>query len=132
MRREDFNSVLSSWKGSFPETGFLQFCLGVLAKGCEPRAQSCLECQRSKMQNHVKSPIQHIPVPGRRFFHIHVDLVGPLPQSNGFFHLFTIINRSTRWPEAIPLCSTTVEDCERALLRSWIPLFGIPSVITSD
>ena len=95
-------------------------------------AQSCIDCQRSKVQTHVKSPVHHIPVPGRRFSHIHVDLVGPLPQSCGFSYLFTIIDRSTRWPEAIPLQSTTAEDCARVLLRSWIPLFGVPSIITSD
>jgi hypothetical protein len=32
-----------------------------------------------------------------------VDLVGPLPASKGFTHLFTIMDRTSRWPEAIPL-----------------------------
>ncbi len=44
----------------------------------------------------------------------------------------TIIDRSTRWPEAVPLKSTTAEECAKVILRSWIPLFGVPSVITSD
>ena len=39
----------------------------------------------------------------RRFSHIHVDLVGPLPASKGFTYLFTIMDRTSRWPEAIPL-----------------------------
>jgi hypothetical protein len=30
----------------------------------------------------------HIPVPARRFAHIHVDLVGPLPRSAGFSYIF--------------------------------------------
>ena len=64
-----------------------------LSKDVNLWAQSCLDCQRSKIQSHVKSPVQHIPVPGRRFSHIHVDLVGPLPQSDGFSYLFTIIDR---------------------------------------
>jgi hypothetical protein len=47
---------------------------------------------------------QSIPVPERRFTHLHVDLVGPLPTSaEGFKYLFTIIDRSTRWWEAIPV-----------------------------
>ena len=103
-----------------------------LSKDVNLWAQSCLDCQRSKIQTHVKSPVLHIPVPGRRFSHIHVDLVGPLPQSNGFSYLFTIIDRSTRWPEAVPLQSTTAEECAKVLLRSWIPIFGVPAVITSD
>ncbi|MFN9906454.1 MAG: integrase zinc binding domain-containing protein, partial [bacterium] len=53
-------------------------------------AKSCLGCQRAKVHRHVQVPPQHIPVPSRRFSHIHVDLVGPLPTSKGFTHLFTI------------------------------------------
>ena len=55
-------------------------------------AQSCLNCKQSKVQSlsHVKSPIHHIPIPGWRFSQVHVDLVGPLPQSKEFSFLFTI------------------------------------------
>ena len=95
-------------------------------------AQSCLNCQQSKIQSHIKSPVHHIPVPGRRFTHINVDLVGPLPESNDFSYLFTIVDRTSRWPEAIPIKSITAAECAGAMLRCWIPLFGIPSVITSD
>jgi hypothetical protein len=62
-------------------------------------AKACLGCQRAKVHRHVQVPPQHIPVPTRRFSHIHVDLVGPLPASKGFTHLFTVIDRTSRWPE---------------------------------
>jgi hypothetical protein len=32
--------------------------------------------------------------------HIHMDLVGPLPASRGFTHLFTIVNRTSAGPIA--------------------------------
>ncbi len=35
----------------------------------------------SSRYRHVQVPPQHIPVPSRRFSHIQVDLVGPLPAS---------------------------------------------------
>ena len=49
--------------------------------------RSCLCCQQSKIQSHVKSPIPSIPVPGRRFSHMHLDLVGPVPYCQGFCYL---------------------------------------------
>jgi hypothetical protein len=68
----------------------------------------------------------------RRFEHVHVDLVGPLPQSSGFSYLFTIVDRTTCWPEAIPLSSIAAADCAAALFSGWIQRFSVPSVITSD
>jgi hypothetical protein len=46
--------------------------------------------------------------------------------------LFTVIDRTSRWPEAIPLASVTAADCAAALLRGWVQRFGVPSTITSD
>ena len=71
-------------------------------------------------------------MPTSRFSHIHVDLVGPLPSSNGYTYLFTIVDRVSRWPEAIPLASTTADDCATALVQHWISRFGVPDTITSD
>jgi transposase InsO family protein len=68
-----------------------------------------------------------------RFSHIHVDLVGPLPPSaNGCTHLLTIIDRTTRWPEAIPLASTKTADVAKALIVHWVSRFGVPTTLTSD
>ena len=91
-----------------------------------------MHCQQSKVQHHVHSAVPHIPVPARRFSNIHVDLVGPLPSSRVFTHLFTIVDRTSCWPEAVPMSSTSAEDCARALIFCWISRFGIPSKITSD
>ncbi len=95
-------------------------------------AKACLGCQRAKVQRHVQVPLQHIPVPSRRFSHIHVDLVGPLPASKGFTHLCTILDRTSRWPEAIPLNTTTAVDCANALFQGWVSRYGVPAVITSN
>ena len=73
-----------------PETAVSwSFVWEFFAKDVNLWAQSYLSCQRSKIQSHVKSPVHHIPVPGRRFSLFYVDMVGPLPQSNGFSYLFT-------------------------------------------
>ncbi len=71
-------------------------------------------------------------MPQRRFTHNYVDIVGPLPVLTGATHIFTVIDRTTRWPEAIPLSGTTAADCAAALLTGWIQRFGLPCIITSD
>ena len=96
------------------------------------RARRCPDCQASKVARHVKTPFCHRSTAQRRFGALHVDLVGPLPSSEGFTYLFTIIDRWTRWVEAVPLASITASDCASALLRSWIAHFGVPDEITSN
>ena len=95
-------------------------------------AKACIPCQTSKVQSHIRTPLEKIEVPHRRFDHIHVDLVGPLPPSQGFTHLLTVVDRFTRWPEAIPLSTTDALTCANALVAQWIARFGVPMDISSD
>ena len=94
--------------------------------------RTCIRCQSSKIQTHIRAPLETFQVPNRRFDHIHVDLVGPLPPSNGFTYLLTIVDRFSRWPEAIPLNDTTTTTCAQALISQWISRFGVPLDMTSD
>lgn len=94
--------------------------------------RECLHCQTSKIHRHYRAPVDTIPVPPRRFTHVHVDLVGPLPVSAGFSYLFTVIDRTTRWPEAFPLRDITAASCARAFIGGWVARFGVPLDMTSD
>ena len=49
--------------------------------------RSCLRCQQSKIQSHIRSSVPSMEVPGRRFSHVHLDIVGPLPASQGYSYL---------------------------------------------
>ena len=81
----------------------------------------------------MKTAVEPIQLPPRKFAHLHVDLVGPFPPSHkGNTHLFTILDRSTRWAEAIPITATTAADCAEALFTGWISRFGLPDLLTSD
>ena len=95
-------------------------------------AKQCVACQTSKVQRHIRAPFSKIDIPLRRFDHIHVDIVGPLPPSQGISYLFTIVDRFTRWPEAIPLVETSAKACAEALVSQWVSRFGVPSEISSD
>ena len=96
------------------------------------QACSCLCCQQSKIQTYVHASVPAIPVPSRCFSHIYLDLVGPLPSSNGFTYLLIMIDRTSQWPEVAPLSSITAESCVRAFLLTWVARFGVPSVLTLD
>jgi len=94
--------------------------------------KTCQACQEAKIQRHIKAPLQTFDVPHRRFDHINIDIVGPLPSSQGHTHLLMIIDRFSRWPEAIPLKGTNTETCARALVFHWVARFGLPLDVTSD
>ncbi|BHF84693.1 hypothetical protein SprV_0902784400 [Sparganum proliferum] len=64
--------------------------------------------------------------------HVHLDVAGPLPPSNGFTHLLTCVDRYTRWAEAIPLPNTQAETIVKAFVSRWVAMFGAPSTVTTD
>uniref|UniRef100_A0AAV2M6P0 Gypsy retrotransposon integrase-like protein 1 n=1 Tax=Knipowitschia caucasica TaxID=637954 RepID=A0AAV2M6P0_KNICA len=70
-----------------------------LKKNVQAWVDSCVACQRAKVHSHTKAPLEPFVVPERRFDHVNVDL-----------------DRTTRWPEAVPLASTTSADVARAFI----------------
>ena len=94
--------------------------------------RECLSCQKSKIHRHTSAAPASFPLPKCRFQHIHMDLVGPLPSSNGHTHILTVIDRFTRWPVAIPLADTSTETVLKNLISGWVANYGVPETITTD
>ncbi|VDN09666.1 unnamed protein product [Dibothriocephalus latus] len=104
------------------------FWLGIHVKAS---AGSCPSCQWSKGKHHNKSLPGNFPSPDARFSHAHLDVVGPLPPSNGFTHLLTCVDRYTRLAEAIPLPNVQTETIVMAFVSRWVTNFGAPSTVTT-
>ncbi|UYV79078.1 hypothetical protein LAZ67_17001042 [Cordylochernes scorpioides] len=95
-------------------------------------AQACVNCQRCKVSIHTKSERGKYQEVDERFSVVHIDLIGPLPPSNGNIYCLTCIDRYTSWMEVVPLPDMKSETVARAFNENWIVRFGAPHTVISD
>ncbi|GFU00059.1 integrase catalytic domain-containing protein [Nephila pilipes] len=80
------------------------------------------------IRRHIVSPIKPFPSTLDRFQHVHVDLVVPVPLTNGF----TVDMHRPLHPVAIPLSDMSAETVANSFIAKWVSRFGIPSILTTD
>ena len=94
--------------------------------------KACPVCQKCEKRKSKKAVMVERPVMSEPFEVIAIDLVGPFkPGKGGCTHLLTAICMATRWPEAIPLRSTTARAVATGLLDIFSRI-GIPLQLLSD
>ena len=133
MRREVFEVVHGlSHPGTSATVRIMKskFVWHGIVKDVRAWARGGIGCQTAKVHRHNRAPLHKFERATARFAHVHVDLVGPLPSSRGYMHLLTVIDRFTRWPEAIPLAQTDTASIGSVFALHWIARFFVPADIT--
>ena len=103
-----------------------------LTRDCLTFVKSCDGCQRKDKTKPKHNSMQIREMTSIPFERVAVDLVGPFPTAiGGYRFLLTCIDMATRWPEAIPLRTTTA----RAIIKHLTDIFarcGFPTAIVTD
>ncbi|GBN02360.1 Retrovirus-related Pol polyprotein from transposon 412 [Araneus ventricosus] len=103
-----------------------------MARDTTEWCRACLDCQKSKVFKHTKTPLGSFKLIDTRFTHVNIDVVGPLPPSRNNRYLPTCIDRFTRWVEAVPMVDQAATTITQAFLQEWVSRFGVPEVIITD
>ena len=92
--------------------------------------KECIPCQVSKVTKHRTPELWEIPVLSRRFTEVNLDIVGPLPPSQGF--LLTMIDQNTRWLEVTEFDDISASAVVSGFLRTWVSRYGVPVTMVTD
>ena len=135
LRKSVFNGLHNlSHPGSKASTKLVteRYVWPFMKRDCTYWTKICHACQKFKVSRHNKSAIGHFPLVSRRFAEIHIDLVGPLPPSNGQCYLLTCVDRFSRWMEAFPMPNCSSDTICETFMNGWVSRFGSPDVIHTD
>jgi len=96
--------------------------------------RSCDICQKTSDRGRVKpAPLKPMPLISEPFERVAVDIVGPIhPRaSDGCKYILTLVDFSTRWPEAVPLRNIDAVTVAEAMVEIFCRI-GIPRQVLSD
>ena len=96
--------------------------------------RSCDSCQKTIPRGNVrKVPLQKMPLIDRPFKRVAIDLIGEInpPSKEGHRWVLTLVDYTTRYPEAVPLKKIDTETVAEALVDIFSRL-GVPEEILTD
>ena len=103
-----------------------------MSRSCRDFVRGCERCQATDKTTPKPQSMTVRPVVTQPFSDVAVDLVGPFPTAvGGYKHMLTCIDTASRWPEAIPIRSTTSKTVIRCLTEIFSRC-GFPEKLTSD
>ena len=96
--------------------------------------KTCENCQKTKLvRQKGKEPMRITDTPRKAFDKIQIDIVGPLPVTEGGDkYILTIQDCLTKYSDAIPLQSIDSVTVAVALAENVICRFGCPRIIHTD
>ena len=81
----------------------------------------------------VKEPKRHLIYVRPLYHRVHIDRVGPLPETpEGFRHLLVVVDATTLWCEAFPCKTITAEETTSIFYREIICRYGTMKAIETD
>jgi len=103
-----------------------------MSRNCVEYIKGCQVCQRYDKTSPSRAKMQQREIVSTHFEWVAVDLMGPFPAATGGYRfLLTVIDLATRWPEAIPLRTTTAKIITRELTNVFCRC-GFPTALVSD
>ena len=96
--------------------------------------QGCLKCQQNKVQHQQKAGELHpLEIPEGPWQEISIDMIGPLPSSNGKDAILVIVDRFTKMIRLKAITMNISSEGIAKIYRDEIwKLHGIPKMIISD
>ena len=119
-RAGEFNTV--------PDVVARMYRLDRNKEGCCTMGWRILKSEAApNIQRQNKAPLNEInPPPSERFTQVYIDIIGPLSPSNGYSYLLMIIDRYSRFIQAMPFLGIIAEECSSAFVHGSVSLFGSP------
>ena len=99
----------------------------------ENYVKECKQCQfAGRYYSKHKAPLCPIPVAQHPFHRVHIDIVGPLTENDGYKYLLVIVDALSGWCEAFPLVTQEAAEVTKTFFQNFVCRFGAPSKIVTD
>ena len=103
-----------------------------LASTVDKTLAECDVCAHHNVRKAFSAPIAHIPPPSGPFRHLMMDHVDMTERVKGFRYLLVVVDRFSRWVEAVPTKGPDCRSAAKFLCKEVFPRFGLPDCISSD